>query len=90
MKTARYDDFSGSVVIDGRGVTVEVTREALEALYAKDFSAEEAVAKALKQSARLNRLARAIPADDGKIHITAELLMNDGRFAPANDEQTGA
>ena len=52
-------------------------------------SPEEAVAKALKQSARLNRLAKAIPADDGKIHSTTELLMNDGRFAPANDEQTG-
>ncbi len=90
MKTARFDEFAGAVVIDGRDVTVEVTREALEALYAKDFSPDEAVAKAVKQAARLNRLAKAIPADDGKIHITANLLMNDGRFGAADEEPSGA
>jgi hypothetical protein len=70
-----------SVLIDGRKVVVEVSHEALEALSNRELTSEEAVLKVAKEQKRLTRLAEWVPADDGKIHITTNMLMNDGVFA---------
>lgn len=80
VKSVRYDRFSHSVLIDGRKCVVEVSIEALEALSNKVLEPDTAVAKAVSELKRLTMLASKLPADDGKIHITANLLLNDGRF----------
>ncbi|MFZ1814435.1 MAG: hypothetical protein WBO55_19655 [Rhizobiaceae bacterium] len=80
LRTVRYDRLSGSVMIDARNCVVEVSREALEALYQRKLKPEEAVIHAVKEARRLTELACRIPADDGKIHITTNILLNDGLF----------
>ena len=79
LKTARYDRLSRSVLIDGRALTVEVSHEALEAMARKPLNAEQAVVRAVAEGKRITLLAMRIPADDGKVHITASLVANDGR-----------
>ena len=81
LKSLRYDKLGRSVLIDGRKVVVEVSHEALEALSNSELTADEAVIKVAEEQKRLTRLAEWVPADDGKIHITTNMLMNDGVFA---------
>jgi len=80
LKTLRYDKLGKSVLIDGRKVTVEVSHEALEALSDCELTDDEAMIKVAEEQKRLTKLAEWVPADDGKIHITTNMLMNDGRF----------
>ncbi len=44
LKSLRYDKLGRSVLIDGRKVTVEISHEALEALFNRELTADEAVA----------------------------------------------
>lgn len=81
LKTLRYDKLGRSVLIDGRKVVVEISHEALEALFNRELTADEAVLKVAEEQKRLTKLAEWLPADDGKIHITTNMLMNDGVFA---------
>lgn len=79
-KTLRYDRLGKSVLIDGRSVVLEIAHEALEALSNRPLSEEEAIRKVAEEQKRLTRLADWLPADDGKIHITAALLLSDGQY----------
>ena len=81
VKSVRYDRFSHAVLIDGRKCVVEVSVEALEAISNRSLEPEAAVDKAVAEIKRLTWLASRLPADDGKIHITANLLLHDGMFA---------
>ena len=81
LKSLRYDKLGRSVLIDGRKVVIEISHEALEALSNRELTADEAVIKVAEEQKRLTRLAEWVPADDGKIHITTNMLMNDGVFA---------
>ena len=80
LKSLRYDKLGRSVLIDGRRVVLEVSHEALEAISNRELSEDEALLKVAEEQKRLTRLAEWVPADDGKIHITTNLLMNDGQF----------
>lgn len=80
LRSLRYDKLGRAVLIDGRAVTVEVSHEALEALTNRQLTEEEAIRKVAEEAKRLTRLAEWVPADDGKIHITTNTLMNDGVF----------
>ena len=80
LKSLRYDTLGKSVLIDGRGVTLEISHEALETLTSKPLDEDAAVRLVAEETKRLTRLAEWVPADDGKIHITTNMLMNDGLF----------
>ena len=80
LKSIRYDKLGRAVRINGRKVILEISHEALETLSNRNLSADEAVLKVAEEVKRLTRLAEWIPADDGKIHITTNMLMNDGVF----------
>lgn len=80
LKSVRYDRLGRSVLIDGRKITMEISHEALESLAKRALEPEEAVLKVIEETKRLTRLAEWVPADDGKIQITTNLLMNDGMF----------
>ena len=80
LKTLRYDKLGRSVLIDGRSVVLEISHEALEALTNRELTEDEAIKKVAEEQKRLTRLAEWVPADDGKINITTNMLMNDGRF----------
>ncbi|MCB1455492.1 MAG: hypothetical protein KDJ48_05585 [Nitratireductor sp.] len=71
-------------MFDARNCVVEVSREALEALYQRSFDPEEAIVFAVREAKRLTVLAGRIPADDGKIRITTNMLLNDGLFEDEN------
>ncbi|MCP4184487.1 MAG: hypothetical protein GY761_14430, partial [Hyphomicrobiales bacterium] len=71
FKSARFDKLADTILINGKRVIVEISRDAFEALYRRDFTGDEVIIKAIEESKRLNHLANVIPADDGKIHITA-------------------
>lgn len=79
LKSTRYDRLSRSVLIDARSLTVEISHEALEALANKPLSPDQAVQRAIAEARRFALLAMRIPADDGKVHITAGLVASDGR-----------
>jgi hypothetical protein len=81
LKTLRYDKLGQSVLIEGRKVTLEISHEALETFCNRSLTPDEAVVKVAEEQKRLTRLAEWVPADDGKIHITTNILMNDGVFA---------
>lgn len=81
LKSLRYDKLGRSVLIDGRKVVVEISHEALEALANRALTPDEAVIKVAEEQKRLTRLAEWVPADDGRIQITTNILMNDGVFA---------
>ena len=80
LTTLRYDKLGRAVLIDGRKVVLEISHEALEALANRPLDPDQAVLKVVEEQKRLTRLAEWLPADDGKINITTNLLMNDGRF----------
>ncbi|MEM7068334.1 MAG: hypothetical protein AAF478_05565 [Pseudomonadota bacterium] len=80
LKSLRYDKLGRSVLIDGRAVVLEISHEALEALTNRPLSEDEAIQKVAEEQKRLTRLAEWLPADDGKINITTNMLMNDGVF----------
>ena len=80
IKTVRYDRLSDEVLMDGRKIVLAVTRDALEALYNRELAPDEAVLRAVDEAKRLTRLAEIIPADDGRVLITRERLMNNGQF----------
>ncbi|MDJ0613030.1 MAG: hypothetical protein QNJ29_05095 [Rhizobiaceae bacterium] len=84
LKSLRYDRLGKSVLIDGRKVVLEISHEALETLSNRALSEDEAIRKVADEQKRLTRLAEWVPADDGKIHITTNMLMNDGRFETEN------
>lgn len=86
IKTVRYDRLSDAVLMNGRGIVLAVTKEALEALYNREFSSDEAVLKAVDEQKRLTRLAEIIPADDGRVLITKERLLNHGQFMVKQSE----
>ncbi len=86
LKSLRYDKLGRSVLIDGRKIVLEVSHEALEAFSNRELTADEAVIKVAEEQKRLTRLAEWVPADDGKIHITTNMLMNDGVFASGDTE----
>jgi len=80
LKTIRYDKLGRSVLINGRKVVLEISHEALEALTNRILTSQEAMFTVADEQKRLTRLAEWLPADDGKIHITTNMLMNDGVF----------
>ena len=80
IKSVRYDRLSASVLFDARNCVVEVAHEALEWLAKRPMAPDEALRAAVEEVKRLTALASMLPPDDGKIHITANLVMNDGRF----------
>lgn len=79
-RTIRFDELSGSVLIDGRNCVVEISLDAVEQIARRKFSPDQAVAAVGGELLRLARLASKLPPDDGKIHITANLVRSDGRF----------
>ena len=89
FKTIRFDTLADTILIDGKKNVVEISREAFEVLYRREFSGEEVVLKAVEEAKRLNHLANVIPADDGKIHITAALMMSDGQFNQISVQSSG-
>ena len=82
IRTARYDRLSEAVLMDGRGIVLAVTLDALENLHDCRFEPEEAVIKAIEDVRRLTVLAGKVPADDGRVLITRAMLLNDGQFEP--------
>lgn len=80
LKTVRFDSLSDSVFVDAKKSTVEISRDAIEALYKRKLSEEEAVFKVVEEAKRINYLINVIPADDGKINITTALMIGDGQF----------
>ena len=64
LRSARYDRLARSVMIDGRGVLVEVSLEALEALARKSLSPQDAVNRAVAEGKRLTALLKRLPPDD--------------------------
>ncbi len=89
FKTVRFDKLADTVLIDGKKAIVEISRQALEALYKREFSEEEVIIKAVEEAKRLNHLANIIPADDGKIHITTALMLSDGQYSELHKNKTG-
>ncbi len=80
LKSARYDRLARSVLIDGRGMVLEVALEALEALAKKPLSPQDAILRAVAEAKRLTMLIKRLPPDDGKIFVSATMLMNDGLY----------
>ena len=89
FKTVRFDNLADAVLIDGRKSTVEISRDAFQALYKREFTGPEVLIKAVEEAKRLNYLANMIPADDGKIHITAALMLGEGQFSQLHLNKTG-
>lgn len=71
--------------MDGRNIVLAVTRDALEALYGRELEPDEAVLKAVDEAKRLTRLAEILPADDGRVLVTKDRLLNDGKFGADQD-----
>jgi hypothetical protein len=88
IRTVRYDRFSDEVLMDGRKIVVAVTKDALEALYNRALAPDEAILRAVDEAKRLTRLAEIIPADDGRVLITKERLLNDGQFGLAEESRS--
>ena len=86
LRSLRYDKLGKSVLIDGRKVIVEISHDALEALSNRSLTEEQAMHKVAEETKRLTRLAEWVPADDGKIHITTNLLLNDGLYDAGTGE----
>jgi hypothetical protein len=81
LKSARYDRLARSVLIDGRGLVLEVSLEALEALAKRPLSPQDAVHRAVSEAKRLTQLSKRLPPDDGKVFVSAAMLLNDGVFS---------
>ncbi len=86
-KSVRYDRLGQSVLIDGRGITLEISHEALEELANRTLTQSEAIVAVVEETKRFTRLAERLPADDGKIHVTTNMLLNDGVFDQVNGGQ---
>ena len=84
LKSLRYDRLGKSVLIDGRGAVLEISHEALEAMTNRVLSEDEATDKVAEERKRFTRLAEWLPIDDGKIRVTTNILLNDGRFEEAS------
>jgi len=80
IKTVRYDKLSDTVLLDGRKIVLAVTRDALEALYGRELDPDEAILRAVDEAKRLTRLAEILPADDGRVLVTRDRLLNNGKF----------
>ena len=89
FKTIRFDSLADSVLIDGKKATVEISREAFEALYRRSLTGDEVIVKAIEEAKRLNHLVNIIPADDGKINITAALMLGEGQFSELPGKTSG-
>jgi hypothetical protein len=89
IKTVRYDRLSDEVLMDGRKIVLAVTKDALEALYNREMDPDEAILRAVDEAKRLTRLAEIVPADDGRVLITKDRLMNDGQFGHREEIRTG-
>ena len=89
FKTTRFDKLAHTILIDGKISVVEISLEALNALFKRELTGQEAIIKAVEEANRLNHLANLIPADDGKIHITTALMMGDGQFTNLHRKKTG-
>lgn len=89
FKTARYDKLADAILIDGKKSVVEISHEALEALFRCKLTGEEAVLRAEHEAKRLNRLVNIIPPDDGKIHITTDLMLGEGQFSELHKNSSG-
>jgi hypothetical protein len=89
IRTVRYDKMSDAVLMDGRKIVLAVTRDALEALYSRALEPAEAILRAVDEQKRLTRLAEIIPADDGRVVITRDRLLNDGQFV-GNRAESGS
>jgi hypothetical protein len=85
IKTVRYDRLSDEVLMDGRKIVLAVTKDALEALYNREMDPDEAILRAVDETKRLTRLAEIIPADDGRVLITKDRLLNDGQFGQSEE-----
>jgi hypothetical protein len=90
LKTVRFDRLSDAVLMDGRNVVVVVPRDALEAFTNRALEPEEAIGKAVEEATRLARLAEIVPADDGRVLITRERLLNHGRYGASFEEGHGS
>ena len=86
LRTVRYDKMSDAVLFDGRKIVLVVTLDALEALYNRPLLPQEALLKAVEEVKRLTRLADIVPADDGRVIITKNMLLNDGQHLPVSQE----
>ena len=86
IRTVRYDKLSDEILMDGRKIVLAVTKDALEALYSRALAPEEAILRAVEEQKRLTRLAEIIPADDGRVVITKDRLLNDGQFIEGRAE----
>ena len=84
LRSARFDRLSGSVLINGRENVVEISIDALERLCHRSVASEEAVLVAVSEAKRITVLASRLPADDGKINITAGFVENDEAMAVEN------
>ena len=89
FKTVRFDKLADTILIDGKKATVEISRDAFEALYRRNLTSDEALVKAVEEAKRLNHLVNLIPADDGKIHITAALMLGEGQFSALRSNTIG-
>ncbi len=91
LRSARFDRLSECVEFKGRGITLAVTLDTLEASANRELTPEEAVLEAVDIERRLARLGEILPADDGRVLVTRERLLNDGRFAvgEADAKDTG-
>ncbi|MEO1066393.1 MAG: hypothetical protein AAFW47_03340 [Pseudomonadota bacterium] len=81
VKSVRYDKMNDGVQFDtasriGRspGLVVEITKQALEEHVRKPLDPEGAVSKAVELQTFIQHAANRIPADDGKIRLTAATL----------------
>lgn len=92
LKSVRFDRLNDSVFFNAKKGCVEISREALQSLARKELDEERAIYFAVAQAKRLNRLINIVPADDGKINITKNLLLNDGQFGQTEElnHQEGA
>ena len=89
LRTVRYDKMSDAVLFDGRKIVLMVTLDALEALYNRPLEPQEAILKAVEEVKRLTRLADIVPADDGRVIITKNRLLNEGQHLPVAGEVAG-
>ena len=88
FKTVRFDRLADTILINGKKSVVEISKEAFEVLARKELSGEEAIIKAVEEAKRLNHLANIIPPDDGKIQITAALMLGNGQFDDLQNKQS--
>ena len=75
LSNARWDAMRDAVVADGDPEVV-VTMGALEAYFNRRVAPEDAASLVIEGAQALSRAARATPADDGTITLTARILAS--------------